>query len=103
MKFGKLSVLTLATASALAMAGQASAFLPSWPADGTTSVNTNVAIWHAGASASTSSVESAVVGAFCDPTQPVDIFEDARTLGKPAFWSVACIIKSGSHRASWYG
>ena len=93
MKFGKLSVLTLATASALAMAGQASAFAPTWPADGTPSA-TNVVVWHGGASASTASVQASVVGAFCDSAQAVDILEDARTLGKPAFWSVACLGKS---------
>lgn len=93
MKSGKLSVLSLATASALAMAGQASAFAPLWPADGTPSA-TNVVVWHAGASASTSSVQASVVGALCDATQAVDILEDARTAGKPAFWSVACIGKS---------
>ena len=98
MKFGKLSVLSLATAGTLAVAGQASAFAPVWPTDGDAADGTDpagsVVIWHGGASASTSSVETAVVGAFCDSAQPVDILEDARTLGKPAFWSVACIGKS---------
>jgi hypothetical protein len=99
MKFGKLSVLTLATAAALAVAGQASAFQPAWPTDGDDVNGTDpagsVVIWHGGASASTSSVQAAVVGAFCDTTQAVDILEDARALGKPAFWTVACRIKAG--------
>jgi len=98
MNLGKLSLLSLATAGALAVASQASAFAPVWPTDGD-DVNGvdpagSVVIWHAGASASTSSVQAGVVTAFCDSAQPVDILEDARTLGKPAFWSVACIGKS---------
>lgn len=123
MKFGKLSVLTLVTAGALAVAGQASAFAPVWPADGdgpvtiVNGVNTNGAdpagsavLWHSGATASTSSLQTAVVEAFCDAAQPVDILEDARSytvapnpggatdilkagVAKPDFWSVACIGK----------
>lgn len=98
MKFGKLSVLSLATAGALAVAGQASAFAPVWPTDGDAADGTDpagsVVIWHAGATASTGSMETAVVESFCDSAQPVDILEDARTLGKPAYWSVACIGKA---------
>jgi len=99
MKFGKLSVLSLATAGALAVAGQASAFAPVWPTDGDAADGADpigsVVVWHGGASASTASMESAVVSTFCDPAQAVDILEDARALGKPAFWTVACIIKAG--------
>jgi hypothetical protein len=98
MKFGKLSILSLATAGALAVAGQVSAFAPVWPTDGDAADGTDpagsVVMWHGGASASTSSVETAVVGAFCDSAQPVDILEDARVVGKPAFWTVACMGKS---------
>lgn len=116
MKFGKLSVLSLATAGALAVAGQASAFAPLWPADGDAADGTDpvgsAVLWHSGATASTSSLQTAVVQAFCDPAQPVDILEDARSytvapnpagatdilkagVAKPDFWSVACILKSG--------
>lgn len=109
MKFGKLSVLSLATVGALAVAGQASAFAPVWPADDNIA---NVVIWHSGATASTSSLQTAVVEAFCDSAQPVDILEDARSytvapnpggatdilkagVAKPDFWSVACRLKAG--------
>lgn len=99
MNFGKLSLLSLATAGALAVASQASAFAPVWPTDGDAADGTDpagsVVVWHGGASASTASMESAVVSTFCDPLQPVDVLEDARSLGKPAFWSVACIVKPG--------
>ncbi len=99
MNFGKLSLLSLATAGALAAAGQASAFAPIWPTDGDAADGTDpagsVVVWHGGASASTASMENAVVSTFCDPAQPVDVLEDARALGKPAFWSVACIVKPG--------
>ena len=99
MNLGKLSLLSLATAGALALAGQASAFAPVWPTDGDAADGTDpagsVVVWHGGASASTASMQSAVVSSFCDPAQPVDILEDARALGKPAFWSVACIVKPG--------
>jgi hypothetical protein len=94
MKFGKLSVLSLAAAGALAVAGQAAAFAPIWPADGDAANGADPAgsavIWHSGATASTSSLQTAVIEAFCDPAQPVDILEDARVVGKPDFWSVAC-------------
>ena len=97
MKFGKLLTLSLATAGALAVAGQASAFAPVWPADGDAANGADPAgsavIWHSGATASTSSLQTAVVEAFCDAAQPVDILEDARVGGKPDFWSVACIGK----------
>ncbi len=115
MNFSKLSLISVATAGALAMAGQAVAFAPNWTtdkdnADGTD--NTTIALWHAGASASTGSVQSAVMDAVCDPAQPIDILEDARSyntnpngagltdvalagVAKPAFWTVACIVKSG--------
>jgi hypothetical protein len=98
MNFRKLSLISLATAGALAAAGQAAAFAPVWPTDGDDAAGVDpagsVVIWHAGASASTSSMENAVVSTFCDSAQPVDVLEDARTLGKPAFWTVACIGKS---------
>ncbi|HYA38457.1 MAG TPA: hypothetical protein VEI74_09355 [Candidatus Methylomirabilis sp.] len=91
-------MISLATASALAVAGQASAFAPIWPTDGDAPDGTDpagsVVLWHAGASASTASMETSVVGAVCDPAQPVDVLEDARTVGKPSFWTVACIGKS---------
>ena len=99
MKFSKLlKLLTLSsvTALALAMAGTASAFTVDWNVDKDNPDGTDtgtVTIWHGGASASTSSMQTAVIGAFCDIAQPIDVLEDARTLGKPEFWSVACIGK----------
>src|SRR3990167_2880690 len=100
MKFGKLSVLSLATVGALAVAGQAAAVIPVWNdirdnADGS-DVGNNVMIWHSGATASTSSLQTAVVEAFCNTdaifgTVRVDILEDARVAGKPDFWTVGCL------------
>jgi hypothetical protein len=98
MNLGKLSVLSLAAVGALAVAGQAAAFAPAWPADGDAANGVDpagrVVIWHSGATASTFSLQTAVVEAFCDPAQAVDILEDARVVGKPDFWSVACIGKA---------
>lgn len=105
MKLLKHLALSSATALALAAASSASAFAPDWAtdkdnADGTD--NTTVTIWHGGASASTSSMQIAVIGSMCDLAQPVDVLEDARVLGKPEFWSVACIGK-GTLAASLAG
>jgi hypothetical protein len=98
MNLRKTLLLSSATAGALAMAGQAAAFAPVWPADGDAANGTDpagsVVVWHSGATASTFSLQNAVVEAFCNPNQPVDVLEDARTLGKPDFWSVACIAKA---------
>lgn len=102
MNFSKLLLVTMVTASALSLTGQAAAFAPIWPADGDNVAAPHidpvgsVVIWHSGATASTSSLQTAVVEAFCDTLQPVDILEDDRSAGKPDFWSVACIIKSGT-------
>lgn len=97
MNFRKTLLLSSATAGALAMAGQAIAFAPVWPADGDAPNGADpagsVVVWHSGATASTFSLENAVVEAFCDSGQPVDVLEDARVVGKPDFWSVACIGK----------
>ncbi|MBI3545019.1 MAG: hypothetical protein HY081_00270 [Gammaproteobacteria bacterium] len=98
MKMSKLLLVSLTTAGVMALAGQASAFAPVWPTDGDAADGADpvgsVVLWHAGASASTASVQTAVVSAYCDAAQAVDILEDARTVGKPAFWTVACIGKS---------
>lgn len=98
MKFGKLMLVSAVSAAALSLAGQASAFAPVWPADGDAANGADpagsVVIWHSGASASTYSMQTAVVEAFCDTAQPVDVMEDARVVGKPDFWSVACMGKS---------
>lgn len=95
MNLRKSLLLASATAGALAMAGQAVAFAPVWPADGDAANGTDpagsVVVWHSGATASTFSLQNAVVEAFCNPAQPVDVLEDARVVGKPDFWSVACI------------
>jgi hypothetical protein len=112
MNFSKLSLISVATAGALAMAGQALAFVPNWTndkdaADGTDNgPNGTIALWHAGASASTASMQNAVLQAVCDPAQPIDILEDARSyataptattagVANPAFWTVACKVKAG--------
>jgi hypothetical protein len=91
-------LVTSVAAAALSMAGQAAAFAPVWPADGDAANGTDpagsVVIWHSGATASTFSLQTAVVEAFCDVAQPVDLLEDARVVGKPDFWSVACIGKA---------
>lgn len=98
MKFGKLMLVSAVSAAALSLAGQASAFAPVWPADGDAANGVDpagsVVIWHSGATASTFSLQTAVVEAFCDTAQPVDLLEDARVVGKPDFWAVACIGKS---------
>lgn len=97
MKFSKLLALSSATALALA-AGAASAFTVDWNVDKDNADGTDtgtVTIWHGGASASTSSMQIAVIGSVCDLAQPVDVLEDARVLGKPEFWAVACIGKAG--------
>ena len=98
MNLAKLSLLSLATAGALVAAGQAAAFAPVWPADGDAANGADpagsVVIWHSGATASTFSLQTAVVEAFCDTAQAVDVLEDARVLGKPDFWSVACMGKA---------
>ncbi len=39
-------------------------------------------------------MQKAVILAFCDTTQPIDILEDAVIAGRPEFWTVACISKS---------
>lgn len=94
--------LALAVSSAL-FASQVAAFGPVWPADGDNANGVDpagsVVLWHSGASASTSSVQTAVVEAFCETdnvnaVDAIDILEDARALGKPEFWSVACIGKA---------
>jgi hypothetical protein len=98
MKFSKLMLVSSVAAAALSMAGQAAAFAPVWPADGDAANGTDpagsVVIWHGGATASTFSLQTAVVEAFCDTAQPVDLLEDARVLGKPDFWAVACMGKA---------
>jgi len=104
MKFSKLLALSSATALALA-AGAASAFTVNWNVDKDNANGTDtgtVTIWHGGASASTSSMQTAVIGAFCDIAQPIDVLEDARVLGKPEFWAVACMGK-GTLSASLAG
>ncbi len=98
MKFSKLLTLSSVTALALAMAGTASAFAPDWATDKDNFDGADtgtVTIWHGGASASTGSMQIAVIGSLCDLAQPVDVLEDARVLGKPEFWSVACLVKAG--------
>ena len=99
MKFGKLMLVSAVSAAALSLAGQASAFAPVWPADGDAANGLDpagrVVIWHSGATASTFSMQTAVVEAFCDTAQPVDLLEDARVVGKPDFWTVACKLKAG--------
>ena len=117
MNFSKLLLVTMVTAGALSLTGQAAAFVPNWTNDKDASNGIDgatAAIWHAGASASTSSLQRAVLDAMCDPLQPIDILEDARSYGtnpvntagataiqqagvaRPAFWTVACIAKAGS-------
>ena len=109
MNFRKLFLVTMVTAGALSLTGQAAAFVPNWTIDkdGANGIDgATVAIWHAGASASTSSVQKAVMDAVCSNASPVDILEDARSYGtvpttltagvaRPAFWTVACIAKAG--------
>ncbi len=106
MNFSKLLLVTMVTAGALSLTGQAAAFAPIWPADGDNAEGADpagsVVIWHSGATASTSSLQTAVIEAFCDldpdgnpGTINIDVLEDDRSLNKPDFWSVACIIKAG--------
>src|SRR4030067_5434 len=85
MKF-KLALVSSVAAATLAIAGQAAAFAPVWTthkdtgstgADGAT-----VVLWHGGATASTFSLQTAVVSTFCDPTLSVDVLEDARAYEK---------------------
>jgi len=96
MKFSKL-LASLTAAGALALAGQAAAFAPVWPTDGDTAAGVDpagsVVLWHSGASASTISMQSAVISSFCSTpgavgdTQPIDVLEAS------GFWAVACLIK----------
>ena len=107
MNFSKLLLVTMVTSGAMSLAGQATAFAPNWTADKDNADGSDVstvAIWHAGASASTSSMQKAVMDAVCSNASPVDIQEDARSyataptattagVARPAFWTVSCISK----------
>jgi hypothetical protein len=90
MNFSKAVFTTAIAASAVATMQQAAAWTPTWP------LPASVQIWHGGASASTSTVQGAVCDAICDPAFAVDVFEDARSVGKPDFWFVACKGKAGT-------
>jgi hypothetical protein len=55
----------------------------------------NVVIWHGGASASTASVQEAVVNAVCDTTATVSVFGNNAAIASADFWTVDCTAKSG--------
>ena len=97
------NTLSAAICGALAVyATASSAWVPTWPSD---IAAPNVVIWHAGASASTDTVQGSVVEGLCDPTVTRTVTDPADSSTKTVpdidvlnasknFWAIACTGKS---------